>query len=629
MAMDDVAQMEWGSAKVLRDIEIKKLSVSKLKNHLEARDESVVGNKKQLIERLEFSLEEERLRGIAYTEDLEAEFVLNADLEERGSVYAVGSNNFGQLGLGDLVSRPYFTVVPATRGMGVRHVAAGNNLSFAVTEDHDVYVWGGAGSGPMGLHLNINQKDETTADMTAWQKYVNPQLIEDLIGEEIVQVSVGSSHATAVSKGGDCYVWGYGKCGALGLGTFNNQQVPAVVVGFGDTDQIKLVQCGENSTCTLTEKGEVYSWGHVADGRLGIGARERVGVPVEERIFFPGPSLITSLRDEFVSQVSCGTQHVLAVTLSRVFSWGSGAGGRLGHGDFKERWKPDPIVALNNWHVIGISAGTWHSAAIVMVPPLRESGWVYTWGSGFHGQLGQKDITVSPVPALMTDFCALQLSVKSIFCGSHHNAVLTRERELYTWGSNANYCLGHQIDEKHVEYTSVPGHVGGFGAIVDRVGRGLPRSVSCGKEYTLVATYPYEGPSEDVAQKLMEEQIFRQEEERLREEEEERRKKKDLRMLASEKAKDAELEFLTGKRLCSLDPNCPGFQVHSLKPNICKECGFSSAYHTTIVEETVDAIKLPGDVLDKKMGDKNKAGYAITAKPIDESKEDNKMILKR
>jgi len=86
---------------------------------------------------LENSLEEERLRGIAYTEDLEAEFVLNADLEERGSVYVVGSNNAGQLGLGDLISRETFTVVPATRGMGVRHVAAGYDVSFAVTEDHD------------------------------------------------------------------------------------------------------------------------------------------------------------------------------------------------------------------------------------------------------------------------------------------------------------------------------------------------------------------------------------------------------------------------------------------------------------------------------------------------------------
>jgi len=158
-AVDETTNFQWGSSKALRELDIKKLSVAKLKNHLEARDEPVTGNKKILVERLENSLEEERLRGIAYTEDLEAEFVLNADLEERGSVYVCGSNNFGQLGLGDLISRPFFTVVPTTRGMGVRHVAAGGSISFAVTEDHDVYVWGGAGTGPMGL--NHGMEDET------------------------------------------------------------------------------------------------------------------------------------------------------------------------------------------------------------------------------------------------------------------------------------------------------------------------------------------------------------------------------------------------------------------------------------------------------------------------------------
>jgi len=117
-----------------------------------------------------------------------------------------------------------------------------------------------------------------------------------------------------------------------------------------------------------------------------------------------------------------------------------------------------------------------------MVPPLTSAGWVYTWGSGFHGQLGQEDITVSLTPGLVKELCGVQTSCKSISCGSHHNAIITQDGELYTWGSNKNYCLGHQIDEEHVEYTPVPGHCGGFGAIVDRVGRGLPRSVACGKE---------------------------------------------------------------------------------------------------------------------------------------------------
>lgn len=73
-------------------------------------------------------------------------------------------------------------------------------------------------------------------------------------------------------------------------------------------------------------------------------------------------------------------------------------------------------------------------------------------------------------------------------------------------------CDDRDIDERDVQYTPTPGHVGGFGAIVDRIGRGFPRSVQCGRDYTVVCTWPYEGPNFDVCSKLMEEQKIREEE---------------------------------------------------------------------------------------------------------------------
>jgi hypothetical protein len=126
----------WGSAQVLADVVIGHLSRHHLKNHLEARDLSIEGTKHELVVRLESSIEEERLAGQAYTEALEAEFLMNVDLEERGSVYAIGSNQFGQLGLGDTTHRNTFTVVPQSRGIGVRHVAT-VSCSFRV-----LLMWG-------------------------------------------------------------------------------------------------------------------------------------------------------------------------------------------------------------------------------------------------------------------------------------------------------------------------------------------------------------------------------------------------------------------------------------------------------------------------------------------------------
>ena len=48
--------------------------------------------------------------------------------------------------------------------------------------------------------------------------------------------------------------------------------------------------------------------------------------------------------------------------------------------------------------------------------------------------------------------------------------------------------------------------------MVNRVGRGFPRAVSCGTNFTVVVTYPYEGPDYETAKKLMEEAKIRDQE---------------------------------------------------------------------------------------------------------------------
>jgi len=360
--------VQWGSASELAVADLEKLSRSKLKRHLEARNESTTGNKRQLVERLNASLEEERLRVVALEEELESKHRKVADLEEMGAVYVVGSNHKGQLGLGDLDHREVFTVIPVTRGLGMHHVSSNENMTFAVAKNHRVYTWG-AGVGPMGL----KRKERS--------KFESPQLIDALEGEEILKTSVGASHAVAISDGGDCFVWGSGKCGALGLGNFDNHETPVLLNSIRSSDEIQHIDSGESHTCALTREGEVYTWGYAASGRLGLGSRDRNGVPKEEKKHFPVPSIVNFPRKLPVRMISCGPEHSLALTDSKVFSWGAGDSGKLGHADFQDRWEPCEISALNGWHVMDISCGTWHSACVVVIPPMAEAGWVYTWVS--------------------------------------------------------------------------------------------------------------------------------------------------------------------------------------------------------------------------------------------------------
>mmetsp|Transcript_3703 Transcript_3703/g.5731 ORF Transcript_3703/g.5731 Transcript_3703/m.5731 type:complete len:537 (-) Transcript_3703:66-1676(-) len=494
--------IEWGNAEHINEIGVENLSRKDLRNHLEARDLETTGTRLELIERLRVSLADEQLHKFAYQETLDTEFLIQADLEERGSVYVCGRNDKGQLGTGDIESRSVFSVLPQMRGANVRLIAASTDMTFAVTEDYTVYVWGGGGVGRTGY--NPKGSKALQGGQINW---LEPQMVYDLAGEECIQVSVGSSHCLACAQGGDTFVWGDGNCGQLGLGHFDNHPTIAINNSF---PAVKQVAAGANHSLALTQTGTLYSWGHAGNGRLGVGASERLGVPERERHLFPVPTHLATL--EPVSQVACGADHTLALGPSGVWAWGSGSGYKLGLGDQRDRYDPVLVPRTKEKVILQVAAGAWHSMAIIQYPPMMGGGVLYTWGSGYHGQLAQGSTQVSSYAQPVEYFYNVHLLIKEVSAGDFHCAAITREGELYTWGSNKYGCLGRTIEEKDVIYTPIPGHVGGFGAIVGRIGRGLPRTVACGKEYTIVSTWPYEGPNFDVCTKLMEEAKIRKEE---------------------------------------------------------------------------------------------------------------------
>jgi len=48
----------------------------------------------------------------------------------------------------------------------------------------------------------------------------------------------------------------------------------------------------------------------------------------------------------------------------KIFSWGCGVNGRLGHNDEDEILEPKEIIMLSNLRIASISAGDSHSAAV-------------------------------------------------------------------------------------------------------------------------------------------------------------------------------------------------------------------------------------------------------------------------
>eukprot|EP00752_Nemacystus_decipiens_P013078 g11567.t1 len=235
----------------------------------------------------------------------------------------------------------------------------------------------------------------------------------------------------------------------------------------------------EERTLHRRFQGRLLSWGSGQRGQLGLG--EHV---IDRRT----PRVVRGLTGMPIRSVVAGAAHTLCVTLDgKVFSWGRGQDGRLGHGDYKDRWEPCRVNGLGADPVALIAAGTAHSMAVA----LPQS--VHVWGRGAHGRLGTGDNKCRHEPVRLKVWppgfpgCL----VKDIALGGAHSIVLAHktitpttlanpwgvESLAYAWGYG--YCgqlgLGRQVGE-----VRMPSKIA-----FDR--KELITSVAAGKSFSLAA----------------------------------------------------------------------------------------------------------------------------------------------
>jgi alpha-tubulin suppressor-like RCC1 family protein len=72
-----------------------------------------------------------------------------------------------------------------------------------------------------------------------------------------------------------------------------------------------------------------------------------------------------------------------------------------------------------------IECGGWHTVG------LTKNGEVFTWGSNYFGQLGHGDWESRLVPAKVESLDGL--AITKISCGKNYTAALTDKGEIFTW----------------------------------------------------------------------------------------------------------------------------------------------------------------------------------------------------
>lgn len=164
------------------------------------------------------------------------------------------------------------------------------------------------------------------------------------------------------------FVWGLNDKEQLGGLKGSKVKCPT----FSSTlTQLKPVHIagGSKSLFIVSHDGKVYACGEGTNGRLGLGHNYNVSTPRK----------LPVLSQYVVKKVAVhsGGKHAMALTLDgRVFSWGEGEEGKLGHNNRITLDKPKLIEALRSKRIRDIACGSSHSAAIT------ASGELYCWGLG-------------------------------------------------------------------------------------------------------------------------------------------------------------------------------------------------------------------------------------------------------
>ncbi|CAH1964040.1 unnamed protein product [Acanthoscelides obtectus] len=277
----------------------------------------------------------------------------------------------------------------------------------------------------------LNDKDQLGG--MKGSKVKLPVFSETLSQLRPIHIAGGSKSLFIVSQEGKLYACGEGTNGRLGLGHNNNVQSPRPIPFLSQYVIKKVaVHSGGKHAMALTLDGKVFSWGEGEDGKLGHG----------NRLNLDKPKMIETLKSKKIRDIACGSSHSAAITSSgELFTWGLGEYGRLGHGDNVTQLKPKLVKSLLGKRVIQVACGSRDAQTLA----LTDDGQVFSWGDGDFGKLGRGGSDGCDVPRCVERLTSL--GVVQVECGAQFSLALNRAGEVWTWGKGDYFRLGHGSDQ--------------------------------------------------------------------------------------------------------------------------------------------------------------------------------------
>ena len=276
-----------------------------------------------------------------------------------GHVYGLGSNEYGQLGLGHTDSCVKPEPLPFPDGEAVTAVACGRDHS-AFIAGAVLWVFGKNEDGQLGLGHAMNQ--------------FSPQPLAAPNGRPIDAVACGGEHSAFIA-GGALWLFGRNEYGQLGLADNAPHFVPGRLVAPNGRP-VSSVALGHGHSAIIAA-GALYVFGRNSHGQLGLNDTTDRFTP--QRLEAPNgaPVEVSALGGDHSAFLAGGSLYVV----------GRNDDGQLGLGAHVARTSSSSpiLLPLPSRHAVdAVSLGARHSAVLA-------GGYLYTCGSNLYGQLGVGD----------------------------------------------------------------------------------------------------------------------------------------------------------------------------------------------------------------------------------------------
>ena len=392
----------------------------------------------------------------------------NLGIRYDGSLWAWGSNEHGNLGIGEvwvndirwgrLATQP--SPVQVGNDYDWTHIATNETHSLGIRADGSLWSWGWNFHGQLGLGDSCEQQYNWNGE-TSTARFVPTLVCDDYVWTHI---SAGYYHSLAMREDGTLWAWGDVTGGKLGIGAeygsvdifgqFRGEpQTRPVQVGT-DTDWV-YVSAGQDNSFGIKADGSLWGWGWNCCGELGVGDVQHEypnywGDLVSGRA--PHPSPVRIGEDYGWTHVFASACHSLGIRNGRLFSWGWNANNQLGLGahpgsyDGVGRWVPDdqylPTQVGTDTDWVYVSGGWYNSFGI------KTNGSLWSWGQNCCGQLGIGETETDSWGMLLDHdkLGPIQVGTSTNWVsagGGWSNSIgLQSDGSVWVWGNNRDGGLG-------------------------------------------------------------------------------------------------------------------------------------------------------------------------------------------